>query len=202
MSRQHLLWTLLVAAATTGCATPPAALNQANNTVALMSSLEVPMSEFRKTWAALEESRLQTLKTQRRLMATSDVAAERSHLARTAAGDVNTEALRARLLANADAVQSAKAKVAEDQRTYEQKLDALLQPIPSATASITAAQSATAKMGAELSKETRTKELLAFVQEVKEGIDKAKKAQQAAKDAATATAETISANDKPETDKP
>jgi hypothetical protein len=197
MSRQHLLCVLATGAALAGCATPPAALNQANNTVALMSSLEAPMSEFRKTWAALEESRLQTLKAQRRLMAETDVAAERSHLARTAAGDVNTEALRAKLLANADAIQNAKVKLAEDQRTYEQRLDALLQPIPSTTAAITAAQSATAKMGTELSRETRTKELLAFVQEVKEGIDKAKKAQQAAKDAATATAEKIAETDKP-----
>jgi hypothetical protein len=130
-------------------------------------------------------------------MAETDVAAERSHLARTAAGDVNTEALRAKLLANADAIQNAKVKLAEDQRTYEQRLDALLQPIPSTTAAITAAQSATAKMGTELSRETRTKELLAFVREVKEGIDKAKKAQQAAKDAATATAEKIAETDKP-----
>jgi hypothetical protein len=197
MLRQPLLWTLLAAVGMTGCATPPAAMDQANNTVALMSSLEGPLSEFRKTWSALEESRLQTLKTQRRLMAETDVAAERGHLARTAAGDSNTEALRAKLLANADAIQSAKVKLVEDQRTYEQRLDALLQPIPSTAASITAAQSATAKMGTKLSKEARTRELLAFVQEVKEGIDKAKKAQQDAKDAATATAEKIATADKP-----
>ena len=197
MLRQHLLWTLLAAVAMTGCATPPAAMNQANNTVALMSSLEGPLSEFRKTWSALEESRLQTLKTQRRLMAETDVAAQRSHLARAAAGDSNTEMLRAKLLANADAIQSAKVKLAEDQRTYEQKMDALLQPIPSTAATITSAQSATARMGTELSMEARTKELLAFVLEVKEGIDKAKKAQQDAKAAATATAEKIATADKP-----
>lgn len=197
MLRQHLPLAMLAAVGMTGCATPPAAMDQANNTVALMSSLEGPLSEFRKTWSALEESRLQTLKTQKRLMAQTEVAAERSHLARTAAGDSNTEALRVKLLANADAIQSAKVKLVEEQRTYEQKLDALLQPIPSTTASITAAQAATAEMGTELSLEARTKELLAFVQEVKQSIDEAKKAQQGAKAAATATAEKIATADKP-----
>jgi len=197
MLQQHLLWALLAAVGTAGCATPPAALDQANNTVALMSSLEGPLSEFRKTWSALEESRVQTLKTQRRLLAETDLAAERSHLARTAAGDTNAEALRVKLLANADAIQSAKVKLVGDQQSYEQKLDASLQPIPSTAASITAAQVAAAKMGTELSKETRTRELLAFVQEVKEGIDKAKKAQQDAKAAAAVTAEKIIATDKP-----
>ena len=197
MLRQHLLWTLLATVGMTGCAAPPAALDQANNTVALMSSLEGQLSEFRKTWSALEESRLQTLKTQRRLMAETDAATERSHLARTAAGDTNAEALRAKLLANADAIQSTKEKLVQDQRTYEQKLNELLQPVPRSAGSIAAAQTATAKMGTELSKEARAKELLAFVQDVKQGIDKAKKAQQDAKDAATATAEKIATADKP-----
>src|SRR5215831_18738356 len=131
MVRRHLLWLLATAVGLAGCATPPAAMDQANNTVALMSSLEGALAEFRETWSALEESRLQTLKTQRRLMAETDVAAARSHLARTAAGDSKTEALRTKLLATADAIQSAKVGLLADQGAYEQKLNALLQTIPS-----------------------------------------------------------------------
>lgn len=198
MRTQHLLLSLLAVLAITGCATQPEAMDQANNTVALMSSLEGQVSEFRKSWSALEESRVETLKTQRRLIAETDVAAERSRLARIAAGDTNSEALRVKLLANADAIQNARAMLVKDRQSGDQKLDALLQPIPSTAATITAAQASAAKMGTEISKQARAKELLAFVDEVKEGIDKAKKAQQKAKDDAAATAQTISsATDKP-----
>lgn len=198
MRTQHLLLSLLAVLALTGCATQPEAMNQANNTVALMSSLEGQVSEFRKSWGALEESRVETLKTQRRLIAETDVAAERSRLARIAAGDTNSESLRVKLLANADAIQNARAMLMKDRQSGDQKLDALLQPIPSTAATITAAQASAAKMGTEISKQARAKELLAFVDEVKEGIDKAKKAQQKAKEDAAATAQTISsATDKP-----
>ncbi len=196
--RPHLLLSALAVFGMAGCATQPEAMDQANNTVALMSSLESQVADFRKSWSSLEESRVETLKTQRRLIAETDVAAERSRLARIAAGDTNSEALRAKLLANADAIQNAKALLAKDRQSGDQRLDALLQPIPSTAATITAAQASAAKMGTELSKETRAKELLAFVDDVKEGIDKAKKAQQKAKDDAAATAQTLSATaDKP-----
>jgi hypothetical protein len=191
MLQRALLLAATVAFSLTGCATQPAAMDQANNTVALMSSLETQLSEFRKSWSALEISRIETLKTQRRLLAKTDIAAERSHIARVAAGDANSEALRTRLLVNTDAIQNAKASTAKDRQLSEKRLATLLQPIPSTARTIAAAQSSAAKMGTELSKETRTTELLAFVQDVKDGIDKAKKAQQDAKDAATATADKI-----------
>jgi len=191
MLQRQILLVILGTLGLVGCATQPEALVQANNTVGLMSSLEGQLADFRKGWSALEDSRIETLKTQRRLMAKNDLAAERSRLARVAAGDTNGEALRVKLLANVDAIQAAKTAAAKDQQSIEQKLDALLQPTPSTASSITAAQTSAAKMGAELSKKTRAQELLAFVDEVKTGIDKAKKAQQDAKDAAASTAEKI-----------
>lgn len=197
MSQRNILLVVLAGLGLTGCATQPEALVQANNTVALMSSLEGQLAEFRKSLSALEASRLETLKTQRQLLAETDVASARSRLARVAAGDTNSEAMRLKLLANTDAIQAAKASLAKEQQSAEQKLDVLLQPIPSTASSITAAQSSAAKMATELSKEARAKELLGFVQEVKDGIDKANKAQQNARIAATSTAEKIASTDKP-----
>lgn len=185
----------LVCLGLVGCATQPEALVQANNTVGLMSSLDGQLAEFRRSWSALEESRVETLKTQRRLMASTEFDAERSRLARIAAGDTGGEALRVQLLANVDAIQAAKTNAAKDEQSSEQKLKALLQPIPSTSASITAAQKSAAKMGSEVSRQDRAKELLAFVEEVKAGIDKAKKAQKDAKDAASKTAEKIVSTD-------
>lgn len=197
MSQKNIFLLVLAGLGLTGCATQPEALVQANNTVALMSSLEAQLAEFRKSWSALEASRIETLKTQRRLMAETDVAIERSRLARVAAGDTNGEAMRLKLLANASAIQTASAFQASEQQTAEQKMAALLQTIPSTASSVAAAQSSAAKMAAELSREARAKELLGFVEEVKEGIAKAKKAQKEAKDAATSTAEKIASTDKP-----
>lgn len=166
-------------------------MEQANHTVKLMSLMEEPLGEYRETWEALERSRLQTLKAQRRLMTESNLADERFRLAAVAAGGVKQEALKAKLLAQADAVEEAKRKSAGELASYDEKLDELLQPIPRTTASVTAAQTAVAKMGTELSNETRAKELLDFLQEVEKGLKDSKKARDEAKAAAEGTAETI-----------
>lgn len=177
-----------------GCATSPAALEQANHTVKLMSLMEEPLGDYRETWSALEHSRLQTLKAQRRFLTKSNLVDERSRMASTAAGGVKQEALRAKLLAQADAMQAARGKGADDVKSYDTKLDALLQPLPSTTASVTAAQTAVAKLGVELSSETRAKELYDFAQEVWRGLNDGKKARDEAKAAADATAENIVQN--------
>lgn len=176
-----------------GCSTPPEAMEQANHTVKLMSLMEQPLAQYRKTWTALETSRLQTLKEQRGLLTESGVAGERSRLARQAAGDTAAQALRENLLANADGIQAARLKAAEDKAAFDKKIDGLLQPLPSTAASVTAAQAAVGTLGTELPLKLRAKELLDFYKEVKAGVDAAEQKKTDAKDAANAAADAASA---------
>lgn len=191
----HPLWVTVPAlvVALAGCAAPPAAMEQANYTVKLMALMEEPLNEYRKTWTALEHSRLKTLKTQQKWVAETDLAAEKDRLAATAAGDTKTDILRTKLLANADAVQAAKVKSQDGRQAYDAKIDALLRPLPSTAASVTAAQGAVARMGTELSKETQAHELVTFAQEVAKGIKDSKKAAEDAKAAADKAADSLPA---------
>lgn len=193
MKLQSLLWvtgsSLVVALG--GCATAPAAIEQANYTVKLMALMEEPLDEYRRTWTALEQSRLKTLKTQQKWIAETEVSAEEERLAAIAIGDTKTESLRTKLLANADAKQAAKVNSQANRQAYDAKIDALLKPLPNTTASVTAAQGAVAKMGTELPKETRAQELVVFAQEVAKGIKDSKKAVEDAKAAADKAADTL-----------
>lgn len=193
MKLQPLLWVTgpSLAVALGGCATPPAAIEQANYTVKLMALMEEPTDEYRKTWIALEQSRLKTLKTQRKWIAETELSAEEDRLAAIAVGDTKTESLRAKLLANADAKQAAKVKSQASRQAYDAKIDALLKPLPNTTASVTAAQEAVARMGTELPKETRAQELVIFAQEVAKGIKDSKRALEDAKAAADKAADSL-----------
>ena len=192
---QHLLWVTVPAlvAALSGCATPPAAMDQANYTVKLMALMEDPLNEYRKTWTALEHSRLKTLKSQQKWIAETDLSAEKDRLASTAAGDTKTESLRTKLLANADAVQAAKVKSQDGRQATDAKIDALLRALPSTASSVTAAQGAVAKMGTDLPKETQAQELVTFAQEVAKGIKDSKKAAEDARAAADKAADSLPA---------
>jgi hypothetical protein len=177
----------------TACATPPEVMDQANYTVKLMSLMEEPLAQYRRTWSAIEQSRLNTLKAQQGWLAENQLSAERARLAAVAAGDTKVEALRDRLLANADAVADAKGKSATARKAYDEKIDALLQPMVSTAASVTQAQSAVAKIGKELDRETQVKELLDFGQAVAKGINDSKKALDDAKAAADKAASNMPA---------
>jgi len=182
--RTYLLAVALATAALVmlaGCSTPKEAMEQANHTVQLMSLMEQPIGEYRRTWAALEQSRLLTLKQQSAMLADSILLAERSALAQTAAGDTGALALSNKLVANAEAIQAAKVRNAEQSAVYDKKIAGLLQPLPNTAATVTAAQVAVGKMGSELPFKQRAEELLDFAQEVKVGIDASKKAKEDAK---------------------
>lgn len=177
-------WAATVLVSVTGCATPPAVMDQANHTVQLMALMDEPLGQYRKTWSAIEQSRLNTLKQQQEWLAETQLSAERAKLAAVAAGDTKAEALRKKLLANADAVEDAKGKSAATRNAYNEKIDALLQPLPSTTASVTQAQAAVAQFGKEVDRDTLVNEILDFGQAVAKGIkDSKKKLDEAKKDA-------------------
>ena len=175
----------------TACSTPPEAMQQANHTVKLLSQMEVPLSEFRRSWSGLEQSRLSTLQAQRELLAVVNLAAERDSLARSAAGDTRIQLLSTKLLANADSIVAAQAKSETATKAYTDKLAGLLQPLPSTTASVTEAQAAVAKLGVELSLSDRGKELNDFVSDVAKGLKANKKALEEAKSKAMAAATSL-----------
>lgn len=180
---------LLMATLLAGCSTPQPALDQANHTVKLMSTLETQLAQFRREHAAVERARLESMAMQEQVTASLSIADERDRLALQAAGDTVEEALRLKLLANADAVTALQLAAAAEQEALAARIAALLQPLPGTRSSIGAAQTEISKLGVELSREKRLEELIAFGNEVARSIRRNEQMLQAARDKAAAADE-------------
>lgn len=163
---QPLVSGLLLTAATlplTGCHTAPVARQQANHTVALMSSLDEQLATFRQLQAAAGKARLDSLKSQKENIAAVIEATTLDIQAAKSAGDTEREPFALKLLADADGLAKQTALTVEQQKAYAAKLDGLLTTIPSTKESIAQAQTKAALMGQELDSETRYTELQGFL---------------------------------------
>ena len=164
---------LLLAAATlplTGCHTAPIALQQANHTVALMSSLDEQLGTFRQLQTAAGEARLASLKSQKENIAMVKEATTLDIQAVKSAGDTTREPFALKMLADADGLAKQKALTVEQEKAYAARLDALLTAIPSTKESIAQVQTKAALMGQELDSETRYAELQGFLTALADNI--------------------------------
>lgn len=179
-----ILAVAIVVLALGGCSTPRVALDQSNHGASLIAQLEISLTEFRRVEASAEAARQQSLREQLEALGQVKKSTNRDARARRSAGDGQTVAIIERLIADANGLADDDTTAAATQKTNEALLAALLQPIPSTTAAMTAAQKKLAEMGAELPRETRYAEFLSFAKAIKDAVDANKKKVAEAEDAA------------------
>ncbi len=197
LAYRPLVTGLLLALALAGlssCSTSPVALEQANHTVGLMSLLDKQLTDFRRVQAVAEEARLVSLRRQKATLVRVDETATLNAQASKSAGDTTREPFYKKLLGDADGLAEVKARSQSKETAYADKLDSLLAPLPSPTASIAQAQTKAALLGRELDSKTRFEELQAFLTDLAESVKaNRKKIADAEADAAKATAAAASA---------
>jgi len=146
-----------------GCNTAPIALQQANHTVGMMTSLGEQLENFRELQTAAAEARLTSLRSQKESIAELNEASTLDVQASKSAGDTTIEPFALKLLGDADGLATQKALTVEAKKAYAAKLETLLTPIPSTKKSIAQVQIKAALMGQELDSETRFTELQGFL---------------------------------------
>lgn len=157
-----------------GCATPDAALQYANHSTKLMSSLDGQLKELRRIEAASEDAQQEALAAQRSVLARLSAAAQRDRAASKSSGDTLFLGLHDQMLADADALAARREAMNAQDSAYAATLQSLMKPLPDATPAIAEAQTKMAAMGAELDRKTRVNELLDFAQAVKKSVDENK----------------------------
>lgn len=186
MKNIHIVVLVLVAMSSVlvGCATPQAALDQANNGAALTVSLESELRKFRSVQATIAQARIDSVRRQRTRLATYDSDAAFEERVKRVAGNTATLQLYAELKELSDSR-------AQDERELQKQLtelDAdfakLLSPLPDTTPALTASQGALLKLGKQLSYKERINLTAAFVKAVKKSIDENRKKIDEAIDAA------------------
>lgn len=174
------------------CASQPA-VDQANNTVKLMSLVDTQVRQFRQVEQAAEQALSDSLQAQQRFSAQLQVPAALDASAAESAGDTVRGPMQAQMLADADGVASAVSAFGAAKAAQDQKLAALLAPLPSSSDSITAAQAKVAAMSTKLSLQTRLDELESMAQGIKKDVDVNKKKIRDAQTAAAAGQTTAAA---------
>lgn len=194
LPRAAARWLTLVSSALwlSGCQTAPIALEQANQSVRLMSMLDEQLAQFRQIQAAAEKARLTSLASQKSNLLRVNESSTVDIQAAKSAGDTTRETFAEKLLSDADGLVKAKALTVEQRKAYEDRLGALLTPIPSTKASITQAQTKAALLGQEVDRETRFAELQEFLKALSENV----KANKEKIDDAKASAEAADATGK------
>lgn len=166
------------------CATQPA-VDQANNTVKLMSLVDTQVRQFQQVEQAAEQALSDSLHAQQKFSAQLQVPAALDANAAKSAGDTLRGPMQARMLADADGVASANAAFEAAKAAQDQKFGRLLAPLPSPSGAIIDTQTKVAVIGVELSLQTRVDELTTIAKEIKKNVDDNKKK---IKDAQTAAA--------------
>lgn len=175
--------------AVSGCSTPQAALDQANHSTKLMSLLEIQVKEFRRVEQASEQAQKDAIAAQREFLGRLQATTQLDAAASKSSGDKQLAELMKLTLADAEEVSANRSAAASSNAAYVKTLAALLKPLPDATTALAGAQAKMAVMGTELDRETRSKELVTFVKEIKKNVeDNAKKIKDAETAAASAAA--------------
>lgn len=153
-----------------------------------MSLMEAQLQDFRRIQQSTEESMLESMRVQRETIRRVKRDSAVDTLAAQAAGDNKLEPMAKSMAEIAEAIHATRAADAAAAAANDARLGALLAPLPSTTKAIAEVQTKLAKMGIELDRETRLKEIRAFVDEVRKGVEKNKeKLADAEKDAAAAS---------------
>lgn len=169
-------WTVLASLTLTqwmaGCATPQAALDQANATASLTSNFDVELAAYRKAAARVATARLASVRRQEALIAS--LAEVDVWNVRTAAlaGLGDAEVRRRSLISLAESRASDEASTRQRLLALDAQLAAVLTPLPSNSAKLAALKSALAEMGVELPASERIQLAFDAVQKVRDDVQK------------------------------
>lgn len=171
-----------------GCATPQAALDQANNGAALTAALQVELRHFRQVQANVAKGRIESIRRQTTLLATFDANTAFEERVRKVAGRDDQMKLYNALRDLADSrvkdEANLQAKLAEFDAAYAK----LLSPLPDPDNKLQTAQNMLGILGEQLSFQDRAEMAADFAQTIKSAIDENKKKAAAAAAAAEAGA--------------
>ncbi|HEY0062002.1 MAG TPA: hypothetical protein VGC21_07765 [Telluria sp.] len=157
------------------CSTPQVAMDQANNTVGLLSQLDQELAGLRQVQERIAEQSLASLrKIELRAGRGSADTAARVRLHRVAKDPLGP-ALFETVRDSADALANERDQAHTEAKALDARLAALMQPLPQSTQSIAAVQLPLAAMGTELSHQTRFAESRQFFDEVKAAVEANKK---------------------------
>lgn len=198
-----LLALLAGATALTGCATPQPALDHANNGAALMGSMQAELQNFRRVQSAIAQSRLDSVRQQRVLLATYDSAGGFDDRLLRASGQKDLVALYTTLRELSESRLQDEIKLQATISDIDRLLGEVIQPLPEQDKNIAAAQKSVAAMGEELSFKTRLAEAAAFAKEIQKSIDENKeKIEESSTQTPVATMQPPPADKKQEHDAP
>lgn len=154
------------------CATPQAALDQANATASLAASFDVELAAYRKAAARVAAARLASIRRQEALIA--QLAEVDVWNVRTAglAGLGGSEDMRRSLVTLAATRETDEAATRQRLAELDAQLAAVVTPLPSASAKLAALKNALAEMGIELPASERIKLALDAVQTVRDEVQK------------------------------
>lgn len=159
----------------TGCSTPQAQLDQANNSAALAISLQAELQNFRAVQANVAKARIESVRKQSVTLSTYDADAAFDERVLKAAGKDDALKLYTTLKDLADSrakdEQTLNAKITELDESFAK----LLTPLPDATQKLAATQKALALLGSELSDKARIELVASFAESIKHSIDDNKK---------------------------
>lgn len=153
-----------------GCTTPPAAQNQATNTVALISQYQIELANFRRVQQIRADSANASIRQNEAIVATNDAQNDMRLEAQTAAG-TKLPKMYTKIRSLSDSLVKNQAYVTEQGARVDSELTALMKPLDDPTKKIRAAQLAVGAMGTQLSQETRNKELKSFFEALKANIE-------------------------------
>ncbi len=183
-ARAFSLCGLLAAAVLSGCATPQAALDQANNGAALTQSLQSELQKFRVVQTTVAKARVESVRRQQAVLATYESESAFDERVLRLAGKNQALGLYTSLKELADSrirdEQALKARLAE----LDDNFAKLLAPLPEAGPKLNTTQEALALLGQQLSVQQRLSLAAGFASEIKKAVDDNKKKI----DAAVATA--------------
>lgn len=158
-----------------GCATPQAALDQANNGAALTMSLQSELQKFREVQAIIAKARLDSVRRQQVLLATYEAESAFDERVLRLANKSDALAMHATLKDLADSrmrdEQALLARLSEMDEAFAK----MLSPLPEATPKLKAMQEAMAALGQQLSVQQRLEIASSFAREIKKTIDENKK---------------------------
>lgn len=171
---------ILLTAVLTGCSTPQAALNQANNGTALMSNLESELQEFRRVQSLVASHRVENIREQYKLLAKIESNTAFNDRVRDLSGKGDYSRVFSSLRTLADSRGKDEEALQAKFNEIDASLGKLLSPLPETSGKLKDAQSKLSAMGEELSMEDRLKTLSSFsksvYQTVKDNKEKIKEA--------------------------
>jgi len=159
-----------------GCKTPQPAIDQANNGAALTLSLQTELTRMRTLQGAIAKARLDSVRRQRAMMAEYAADSAFDERIRKVVGDNAQEKLVNDLLMLSDSRATDEDELGKALAALDADMAAVLAPVPDQNGRLAATQKAMAELGTQLPLEQRARILAGFASELKEEIDKHRKA--------------------------